>query len=171
MMNFIKSLLLNKLYFLKVQELDLTNQDIEEFNNIYDRLIHNGEGKEFSYDSIYPKYVFLNYIIENKDVLVLGSNHTDIKVFQPREQTLFNGKPTKAVFASSDALWSTFFAIINRSAYLGSLRNACLTNNTKRGIKRYYYFSLSNNFAGNRWVNGTIYFLPKPLFKRGGIKD
>ncbi|WP_218197316.1 hypothetical protein, partial [Pseudomonas sp. 2995-1] len=79
-------------------------------------------------------------IIENKDVLVYGSNNSEIDRFEPRDQLLANQKPVKAVFAASDAIWSLFFAVVNRKQ-INSLRNICLTVPTKKGIRRYYYFS------------------------------
>ena len=164
----VKLVLLNTLNFLKVPELNLPEDAILEFERMYENLLEKGN---VDYKSKYPKYLFFNYIIENKGVLVHGSNHPNIEVFEPREQTLYNGKPAKAVFAASDGIWSLFFATVERKNYQGSLRNMCMTIPTKKGIKRYYYFSLNKEYRGNLWCNGIMYILPKEKFKQGGIKD
>ncbi|RXJ04360.1 hypothetical protein DS745_02960 [Anaerobacillus alkaliphilus] len=171
MFTLLKRLILNQLHLLRLPELDLPKETIHEFDDIYDRHISTAEGKIVPFECRYPKYMFLNYLIETKDVLVHGTNKSDIVSFEPRKQTLFNGKPVKAVFAASDGVWSLFFAVINRVGYVGSLRNLCITSPTKKGIKRYYYFSLNKDFHGECWSDGTIYFLPKKDFKPGGIKD
>ncbi|MFS0862831.1 hypothetical protein [Fredinandcohnia sp. 179-A 10B2 NHS] len=169
--DYLKTLLFDKFHFLKVPELSLPLNVVEEYNEIFYESIIHGKGGLVPYKSTYPKYMFLHYLIENKEILVHGTNNPAIDSFEPREQTLFNGKKVKAVFASTDAIWSMFFAVINRQEYNGSLRNICLTTKTKRGIRRYYYFSLNADFKGERWTNGYIYLMPKQPFKQGGIKD
>lgn len=169
--NYIKTLVFDRLHFLKEPELSLPSNVVEEYNQIFYESIIHGKGELLSYKSSYPKYMFFHYLIENKDILVHGTNNPNIVSFEPREQTLFNGKKVKAVFASTDGIWSMFFAVINRKEYIGSLRNICLTTRTNKGIKRYYYFSLNADFKGERWTNGYIYLLSKQPFKQGGIKD
>lgn len=171
MMSLIKSWLLNSLHFLKLDELDVPTQAKMEFEALYEAYIQKGEGELIEYECKYPKYLFLNYLIEQKNVLVHGSNHRDIEEFSPRRQTLFTGKPVQAVFAASDGVWSSFFAVINRKDYVGSLRNACYSVRTKKGIKRYYYFSLNEAYKESCWVDGMMYILPKHYFNQGGIKD
>lgn len=170
LLNNIKNFLFNRLHFLKVPELDLHDEAKKEFEHIFEKWIAQGEGETIEYTSKLPKSQFLTHLLETKNILVHGSNHPSIHVFEPRSQNLFNGKPVKAVFASSDGIWSLFFAVIDREKHKGSLRNMCLSVPTKNGIKRYYYFSIHKN-AEDVWSNGTIYFLSKDKFKQGGIKD
>lgn len=170
MLNPIKKFILDKTRLLRIEELKLSDQAIEAFDQMFIEYISSGDGSVFTYNSRYPLYMFLNYMIENKGVLVHGSNHSSISKFEPRNSTLFNGKPVKAVFASSDGVWSLFFAVLKREGYLGSIRNLCLSVATNKGKKRYYYFSV-NNIDPNRWTNGTIYFFTKSHFKQGGIRD
>ena len=170
MLNPIKKFILDRTRLLKIEEMRLSEEAIEEFDEIFARLISSNHNSTFTYSSSYPLYMFLNYVIEKKDLLVHGSNHPSINLFEPKNSSLFNGKPIKAVFASSDGVWSLFFAVQNRKGYVGSIRNLCLSVNTTKGKKRYYYFS-TNNDGSNRWTDGTIYFFPKSQFKQGGIKD
>lgn len=167
----IKTFVLDKTKLLKIEELKLPEQAINEFDEMYEKYISTGDGNYFSYNSKYPLFLFLNYIIENKNVLVHGSNNSFIDDFEPRDSTLFNGKPIKAVFASSDGIWSLFFAVKNRKGYVGSIRNLCFTVPTIKGIKRYYFFSTNHDHVGETWTNGTIYIFSKDLFKQGGIRD
>ncbi|WP_216827341.1 hypothetical protein [Alkalihalobacterium elongatum] len=166
-----KKFILDKSQLLKIDELKLPEQAITEFEEISTRYLSTGDGSLISYNSKYPLYLFLNYVIENKNVLVHGSNNPSITEFEPQNSSLFNGKPIKAVFASSDGVWSLFFAVLNRSRHVGSIRNLCLSVTTNKGKKRYYYFSINNNDEPDQWRDGTIYFFPKSLFKQGGIGD
>ena len=169
--NLMKQFILNRLHLLKIEELKLSEEAVKEFETFYNELVLAEKGNFISYDSPFPLYQFLLYLNEKKDIVVHGSNYTMIDTFEPNDSTLFNGKPIKAVFASSDGVWSLFFAVKNRSEYTGSLRNLCLTIPTKKGIKRYYYFSISHDKVEEVWTDGTIYILPKEPFKRGGIAD
>lgn len=172
MLSRIKMFMLDKTRLLKIEELNLSEQAIEEFEKMFIRYISSSDGSNFIYNSRYPLYMFLNYVIENKGVVVHGSNNSSISKFEPRSSSLFNGKPIKAVFASSDGVWSLFFAVQNRKDYVGSIRNLCLSITSNKGIKRYFYFSMNNNNdTSNRWINGSIYFFSKSLFKQGGIRD
>jgi hypothetical protein len=169
--NRMKEFILDQSRLLKIEELRLSKQAIQEFDEVFTKHIASGDGSVFSFSSKYPLYLFLNYVIENKDIVVHGSNDSTISKFEPRKNSLFNGKPIEAVFASSDGVWSLFFSVLNRKHDVGSIRNLCLSLPTKKGVKRYYYFSTTNHVALNPWTDGTIYFFPKTLFKQGGIKD
>ncbi|WP_096154498.1 MULTISPECIES: hypothetical protein [Bacillus] len=171
MKNYAKQFILDKLHLLKIDELNLSEEAVNEFDEIYNKFSLTANRNFISYNSDYPLYQFLFYLIENKDVLVHGSNSSMISTFEPKESTLFNGKPIKAVFAASDSVWSLFFAVKNRREYNGSLRNLCTTVPTRKGIKRYYYFSINHEDVEDIWTNGTIYILPKESFGRGGIAD
>ncbi|SES29129.1 hypothetical protein [Salipaludibacillus aurantiacus] len=172
--NFITRFILDRSQLLKIEELDLSSQAKNVFDDIYYNGVLQAEGQFIDYRSSYPVYQFLNYMIENKDLLVHGSNNSLIERFEPKESTLFNGRPVKAVFASSDGVWSLFFAVKNRRLYSDSnksLRNLCYTVPAKKGIRRYYYFSINNEDMLDIWTKGTIYFFFKNSFIHGGIRD
>lgn len=171
MLNNIKKILLDRTKLLKVDEIFLTEQAIAEFEEIYKGYLSAEGEKHIAYQSQYPMYMFLYYLIEHKDVLVHGSNNPNIAYFEPRDSTLFMGQPIKAVFASSDGVWALFFAVKNREGYVGSIRNFCITVPTKKGKKRYYYFSRNGNEVANVWREGAIYLFSREMFKQGGIRD
>jgi hypothetical protein len=171
--NAARTFLLNKLNFLQVDELELLDKQRNEFDELYEKYVLHGVGDEIPYTLAEEKYLFLTYLIEEMNILVHGSNNPNVNIFEPRESTLFSGENVRAVFASSDATWSIFFAVVNRKEYSssGSLRNICVTARTKKGIKRYYYFSLNKDFNGKLWTDGMIYLFPKERFKPGGAKN
>ncbi|QGH35724.1 hypothetical protein GI584_17455 [Gracilibacillus salitolerans] len=171
LINRLKILFFNRLHFLKSSDRPLAPNVIEQFETIYEQYIVKDSGLWIDYDLDYPKHLFLQYLIKVKDVLVHGSNNPDIEIFEPRNQTLANNKPVKAVFAASDAIWSLYFAVINRSEYQGTLKNLCFSIPTKKEVKRYYYFSVNQDFQGEYWRNGTMYILPKSAFAQGGSRE
>src|SRR5690606_22018968 len=98
MHNVARTYLLNRLNFLRLDELELTDEQKKLFDELYENYIINVVGDEFPYLLQEKKYKFLTYLIENKNVLVHGSNNPDIEAFEPRNSTLFTGEKVKAVF-------------------------------------------------------------------------
>jgi hypothetical protein len=112
------------------------------------------------YDLPYPRWMFLNHLVERHDFLLHGSGDPGITEFEPRESTLWNGTPTKAVFATSDPIWPMFFSVINRDR-AASLRQLCLGGR--------YLFSISSDPADPAsWRDGVVYLLPRAGFRHGG---
>jgi hypothetical protein len=110
----------------------------------------------------YPKHEYLRWLVATADppVLLHGSA-TDIEVFEPREQTDWDGRLTRAIFATSDGIWPIFFAIADRRA-VRSLRNGCLS--TRNGSR--YWFSVEPRpGAANVWRDGYVYVLPRAPFR------
>lgn len=171
MKNLLVRFLFHLLDFNQMKEITVTREEREAFDSLFHGECLCAEGNSMNDSLTYPKYKFLQYIVEHKNVLIHGTSNRNIKRFEPRRQSLFNGEMVCAVFAASDGIWPMFFAIINREQYKGSLRNMCLSVPTKKGIRRYYYFSLSDSFQGNPFHEGTVYILPKEGFKQGGIRD
>lgn len=96
---------------------DFTELEVFEYEGMIPRLYKG----EFAYDSTYPKYRFLQYLALKNHILFHGSNNPQIDIFEPREQTLFNGELVRAVFASADPTWSIFYAVlieVNKSEVL-----------------------------------------------------
>jgi hypothetical protein len=106
---------------------------------------------------------FLDGITEREDVLLHGSNSRTIEVFEPRVQTTFHGSAVRAVFATPDALWPLFFAVIDASA-VRSLWNACAPPR-RPGNRTRYYFSVDAT-TSDYWTDGAVYVLPKTNFSR-----
>lgn len=141
----------------------LLNEDEEKiFNNIFEEASQKPD-KLIDYKLSIPKYTFLQYLSDTKPILLHGSNNKDIGLFEPREQTLFNGEMTKAIFATKDAIWSIFFAILKKDSIVGNFRNGSISANDKQW---YHYYSLTQpTFSNEPWMNGIIYILPIDSFK------
>src|SRR5207245_1523685 len=71
------------------------------------------------------------------------------------------GAPVRAVFASDDAIWPIYFAVVDR-AFAQSYINWC---EHVPGASR-YLFSIGSDPRDRRsWTNGTIYLLPRETFR------
>ena len=120
------------------------------------------------YELPYPKQEFLRYLVAKRDVVLHGSGSGAIDIFEPTPQTDYFGRVRKAVFAASDGIWPMFFAILDRSRYHGSLRNACYWDVDATGERqKFYAFSINAMFLGRQpWREGSIYVLPRATFER-----
>ena len=111
----------------------------------------------------FPKHEYLRWLVATADppVLLHGSA-MDIDVFEPREQTDWDGRATRAVFATSDGIWPIYFAIADRRR-VASLRNGCLP--TLQGSR--YWFSVEPlPGATEVWRDGYVYVLPRAPFRQ-----
>jgi hypothetical protein len=72
------------------------------------------------------------------------------------------------VFAATDGIWQMFFAILDRSRYHGSLRNACYWDVDATGERqKCYAFSINAAFLARQpWREGSVYVLPRATFER-----
>lgn len=157
--------------YLPYPQIDWTAEKVQAFEEIFAAAQATGPGAWIDYQLPYPKYEFLCYLVERKAALVHGSNNAEINVFTPRQQTDYMGRVISAVFAASDGIWPMYFACIDRANYRGSLRNGCFWRSDPDGVQRKYYrFSINQDLlAGNPWIPGTIYILPRAPFEQ--VKD
>ena len=98
-----------------------------------------------------------------------GSGDPAILQFEPRQSDSsedFGNQ--KAVYASSDALWANYFAVVDRPRYVWSLVNSCFRLTEPDGqIVPYYFFSVNEDaLPHNPWRSGTIYILPRESFEQ-----
>ena len=114
-----------------------------------------------------PKWTFLCWLADTKDVLLHGSRRRDILSFEPRradDTSEFGGR--MAVYAASDGIWAMFFAIADRQVAT-SLVNASFLVDEGGVTTSFYYFSINQDaFDGNPWQEGTVYVLPRSSFDR-----
>ncbi len=129
---------------------------------VYEALIpEKDQGQIISEENPFSKYRFLQYVASKEKFVFHGSNNVEIDIFEPRKQTLFNGNLTEAVFASSNPLWATFYAVFDRSKLVGNFRNGCLVYNDKK----YHYYSLNKATQENDpWRSEKIYIFLKDKF-------
>ncbi|WP_069201894.1 hypothetical protein [Bacillus niameyensis] len=132
------------------------------FNNLLENSLKRPD-KTIDYKLAIPKYKFLYYATKQKSFVLHGSNNKYIDSFEPRKQTLYNGKWTTAVFATKDPIWPIFYAIFNKEKIVGNMRNGSVSAN---GKKPFHFYSLTKPTLQNEpWTNGMIYLLQEDSFR------
>jgi len=153
--------------FLKLPEIDHSSEEIDAFEHLFTD-IQDAEGGLVEYPLGAPKWQFLNYLGKSKDVVFHGSGASEIREFEPRKSDDSNEfGDHKAVYAASDGIWATFFAILDRERYVRSMNNACFRKlNSDGEVETLYYFSINEDALPHRpWRPGTLYILPRKTFE------
>ena len=119
------------------------------------------EGGEIPYDLPRPKWVFLHHLLRC-GYLLHGSNEDAIDRFRTRATRDAHGKPIEAVFASDDAIWPLYFAVVRRQGNTHGYINWCVH---VRGESRYLFSIGRDPRAEDAWTEGTIYILPGETFQ------
>ena len=150
---------------LAAPRLDLEADKVTAFDKVFASVPARGW---IDYQLRYPKQEFLRYLVAERDVVLHGSGDGAIGIFEPLSQTDYFGRVRKAVFAASDGIWPIFFAILDRSHYHGSLRNACYWDVDDSGARqKCYAFSINAAYLGRHpWRDGIVYVLPRAAFER-----
>jgi hypothetical protein len=123
-------------------------------------LARTPEGGAVDYDLPQPKWWFMHHLLARGFVLH-GSNEPAIEEFRTRQTFDAHSAPINAVFASDDAIWPLFFAVVNRPV-VQSLINWC--EHPGNGTSRYVFSIGSNPRDDASWTTGTIYVLPSATF-------
>lgn len=151
-----------RLFFYRAPQIDYTAAEIQEYKRIFDEAVHSNK-PEINYTSSFPKCRFITYICETKGVFLHGSTNQQIDLFEPRKQTLYNGKMTEAVFASKDGIWPVFYAILDKQKVVNTFRNGCIK--VASSNSKYHFYSINKStHKKNPWTTGTVYFLPDETF-------
>lgn len=152
--------------FLKAPESPLDSETIKSFENIIHGQFQASPAKILDYKLSYPKYEFLRYL-NNNGYLLHGSKNPDMTLLEPRDQIDWNGTSQRAVFATGDAFWPMYFALLDRDVLAGSIRNGCfVVERAVSEIQRFYFFSVNEESLGsNIWSDGTVYILPEEPFR------
>jgi hypothetical protein len=116
-----------------------------------------------------PKWVFLCWLAEEKDVLLHGSGHPNIQRFEPRAPDAKDDNDFSqqtAVFASSEGIWSMFYAVLDRENFRPNFMNSAVRFKLPDGWSDVrYFFSINNEaFEQKPWREGVVYVLPKAGF-------
>ncbi|WP_256762166.1 hypothetical protein [Cohnella sp. WQ 127256] len=155
------SFILNLLFYQRSNS-PFSSEENTEFEDMYIKSIQNTG--IINYQSEFPKYRFIDYLIQEKSFVAHGSNNKDIELFETRKQTLYNGEFVNAIFATKDGIWSIFYATLDRSKVVNNFRNACLKTLKN---KKYYFFSLTKKTLDkDPWTSGMIYLLSSELFEQ-----
>ena len=136
---------------------DLSHDDEAAFDEL---LARTPEGGVVDYDLQQPKWWFLHHQIQ-RGYLVHGSNEPAIDEFRTRANLDAHQRPIEAVFASDDAIWPLYFAVVNRAG------RAELHQLVRARRRRLALHLLDRLRPGRRALmdDGTIYLLPRATFR------
>ena len=116
------------------------------FDRLLDSALQSGPNTQIDYNLPYPKSDFLNYLCDWRGYVTHGSPLHDLDTLQPirksSDTTEFGNR--QQIFASPDAMWSMWFAILDKSKYR-STNNACIRLGSGDQRTKFYYFSLPKN--------------------------
>ena len=136
----------------------LSKEDLDAFDSL---LARTPEGGAVDYDLPQPKWWFMHHLLARGFVLH-GSNEPAIDEFETRPNfDAHNERHVDAVFASDDAIWPLYFAVVNRPV-VQSLINWC--EHPTSGTSRYVFSIGADPRDDESWTTGTIYVLPSATF-------
>ncbi len=155
-------------YFLKRPAIDESPEVISSFERLFTEQVTDANGSNIDYSLSTPKWQFLNYLCDTKKVVMHGSGDPAIAEFEPRQSNdVVEFGDQRAVYAASDGIWASFYAILDRDRYVRSLNNACVKAVVDEGeVESFYYFSINDDALPHEpWRAGTVYVLPKATFQ------
>jgi len=130
--------------------------------------IHKGDF--INYQLPYPKWQFLSYLCETKELVLHGSQKQDIGVVEPRQANDIRAfSNQRSIYATTDGIWVIYFAILDRKKYPEiTLFNSCLRAqiSTNKFSDPMYFFSITHSILLQKpWCKGMIYILPRQFFE------
>lgn len=149
---------------------ELNEEKISAFNEILEAHLSDRKTIDLHYTLPYPKWEFLHYLTSNEKYLLHGSSRARIDQLKPGPQSDWSGKPIKAVFATSDPIWSIFFATLNTKSLGGSIRNGGFLVEASNELKRYYFFSVhAASELAKLWTQGTVHIIDRKDFTSNSV--
>jgi len=119
----------------------------------------------------YPKWQYLSYLCETRELVLHGSQNQSIGQVEPRQATdvkAFSNQ--RAIYATTDGIFVIYFAILNRRKYSEmSLFNTCLCAGVSLDqlSDPMYFFSITHSaLLQEPWCEGMIYILPRQPFEQ-----
>jgi hypothetical protein len=154
-------------YWLSRPAFQLSEEDKEGLEHLWRSL--NFEDIPWIQNLPVPKWVFLCWLVEGKDVLLHGSGNPDIQLFEPRAPDAKDDNDFSqqtAVFASSEGIWAMFYAILDRENYRSNFMNSAVRFKLPDGWSdTRYFFSINEPaFQQKPWREGAVYILLREGF-------
>jgi hypothetical protein len=138
------------------------------FERLFAATLERGAGAVIEYTLLAPKWQFLCYLCDHKEIVLHGSGQPDILEFEPRQSNdVVEFGNRRAVYAASDGIWPIYFAVMDRDQGVTSLVNSCARVVGADGSRSepYYFFSINADALSRRpWRHGTIYLLQRDPF-------
>lgn len=142
-------------------------EKIKEFDDLFEAALNSEDGF-IEYTSMYPKEEFLKYLVDNKDVLLHGSNNTEINELEPRQANCASKEfgNQKGVYACEDEILPMFYSIKDKETFNGTAVSGYGT--VDGDTQKQYEFSVPQDMKDKAaWSDGVIYILDKSNFVQG----
>jgi hypothetical protein len=107
-----------------------------------------------------PKWWLLHHLTQ-RGFLLHGTNAHEVAELATRDTFDAHGRPITAMFASDDAIWPLYFAVVNRPVAQSYINWAEQPGN---GTSRYLFSIGSDPKDPASWTDGAIYVLPRDTF-------
>lgn len=138
----------------------------DQIRNLFDG---TPRGRAVDYTLSLPKWQFLNYLCETRNLVLHGSQIGNIDTVEPRQANDIRAfSNQRAIYATTDGIWAIFFAIIDRRNHKNlSLFNSCLQARIDPDTLTdpMYFFSITQSVRLQApYCNGTIYILNRDSF-------
>jgi len=129
------------------------------------------KGSFINYHLPFPKWEFLTYLCDTREVVLHGSQNAGITEVEPRQANdIRTYSNQNAIYATTDGIWVIYFGILDRKKYPEmSLFNSCLQARVSADqlSEPMYFFSISQPVLIKKpWCEGVIYILPRQLFEQ-----
>jgi hypothetical protein len=140
----------------------MRNPDVTPHAAAFDALLDaTPAGAAVEYDLPWPKWWFLHRLVQRGYVLH-GSNEQAIEEFRTKENfDAHNVRRVEGVWASDDAIWPIYFAVVNRPV-AQSYINWC---DHVPGKSRYLFSIGSDPRDEASWTDGAVYVLDAAPFE------
>jgi hypothetical protein len=161
-------------YWLKRPNLALTSQTRSDFDQLLAEIQAAETNPLIDYTFPAPKWQFLCYLADHREVVLHGTGDPHIQVFEPRpSQDLTEFGAQTAVYAARDGLWAMFFAILDRVRFQLTTTNACVQLFDEAGpaSEPHYVFGISAPALQQQpWRAGMVYGEPAWFICCRGIR-
>ena len=136
----------------------ISAEEAERFDRV---LADTPEGGEIAYGLAQPKWIFLHHLL-GRGYLLHGSNEGEIAEFRTRATGDAHGRPIDALFATDDAIWPLYFAVVRREGLEHGYINWCVH---VRDESRYRFSIGRDPVKPETWTEGWIYVVPGDTFR------
>ena len=142
----------------------------DEKQKVFDDLFTSTPAEELiDYNLPYPKWEFLSYLCDSRELVLHGSQNMDISVVEPRQAIdIRDFSNREAIYATTDGIWVIYFAILDRRKHRDlTLFNSCLRAQLAEDqfSDPLYFFSITHSaLVKEPWCDGTIYIIPRQAF-------
>ncbi len=145
---------------------DKTHEMVAAFDNLFQS---TPIGAFIDYALPFPKWQFLSYLCETKNLVLHGSQNLEIGQVEPRranDKKAFSNQV--AIYATTDGIFVLYFAILNRRKHPEmTLFNSCFQARISldQFSEPLYFFSITQSVLIQKpWCTGAIYILPRQSF-------